>query len=203
MLSENFMKEYDNLIELQKDFFFDHSSNVSLFTELLSKQIANDYPEFNIDDKFIYHIRIACLIHDIGKLDIPLEILSKPAKLTTEEFEIIKKHSIKGIDHIKELFFYINTDDDRKLYEMSKNIILYHHERNNGTGYLQGLQKDEIPIEAQIVAIIDSFDAMTTQRCYRKAINKSQAIDILSSETDKYNEKFLKSFSKLKYKLCN
>lgn len=113
------------------------------------------------------NLELAGLLHDIGKIEIPKEILSKPAKLTGEEYDQIKTHSIKGIEilkHIKQLSETIPT-------------ILYHHERYDGSGYPKGLKGDKIPLLSRILALADVFDAMTSARPYRPAMPREQTAE--------------------------
>ena len=112
----------------------------------------------------------ACLIHDIGKINIPDEILNKPGKLTNEEYDCIKKHPTDGANLVKETY-----------YEKIAEIIDQHHERIDGSGYPNGLKGDEILIEAKIIAVSDTYDAMTTDRPYRKGLTPQASVDELRS----------------------
>lgn len=198
MISRNVNDMYIDLVKSQSDTVIDHSDNVPRYIELLSRQIAKDYPELKIDDIFIYCIKRASLIHDIGKKNIPFHILSKPSKLTDEEYDIIKNHCHEGVEICNGFFKIGISENDKKFLDICKNVTLYHHERIDGSGYPYSLNKEEIPVEAQIMAIIDSFDAMTTERCYKKPMDKNKAINILMTEENKYNNDFLKSFEKIR-----
>ncbi|WP_372997514.1 HD-GYP domain-containing protein [Lutispora sp.] len=112
---------------------------------------------------------VASLFHDIGKIKIPKEILNKPSKLTKEEYEVVKTHSRKGYEIVRQ-----NT----QMEELS-NIILYHHERFDGSGYPTYKSGGDIPLLSRIIAVADSFDAMTTDRPYSMALSLQQAIDEL------------------------
>ena len=116
----------------------------------------------------IENIGLAAMLHDIGKIDVPDSILKKPGKLTDEEYEIIKKHPEKGAQLVKETY-----------YESVSDIILQHHERIDGSGYPYGLKGNEIMIEAQVVAIADTYHAMISDRPYRKAIPQDEIIEEL------------------------
>lgn len=127
----------------------------------------------------IENIGFAALFHDIGKINIPDEILKKPGKLTYEEYEIMKKHSQWGSELVANTYF-------EKLSE----IIRQHHERNDGSGYPDNLKSDEICIEAKVIAIADSYDAMTSDRPYRKALSPAIAVEeLLSFKGIQYDEK--------------
>jgi HD-GYP domain-containing protein (c-di-GMP phosphodiesterase class II) len=117
----------------------------------------------------------AGILHDIGKLSIPLDILTKPGKLTDEEYEKIKEHP--GVS-------YRICKDLRTLSRVLP-AIKHHHERWDGDGYPDGLEKKDIPAEARIMAVVDAYDAMTSDRSYRSAMPKEKAINILKEGKDK------------------
>jgi len=127
---------------------------------------------------------MGALFHDIGKINIPDEILKKPGKLTPEEFEFIKKHPIDGAEMVQGTFL-----------EGIADIIRQHHERIDGSGYPDGLKEDEILLEAKIIAIVDSFDAMTSKRPYRDAFGWEKALEELKSLAGKkYGAKLVELF---------
>ena len=107
----------------------------------------------------------ACLLHDVGKIRIPDSILTKPSKLTGDEYEIIKTHPEEGVRAMKDI----------EGLEGYLNVILSHHERWDGTGYPEGLTKKETPLPARITSVADAFDAMTTSRSYRSALTTEEA----------------------------
>jgi HD-GYP domain-containing protein (c-di-GMP phosphodiesterase class II) len=117
----------------------------------------------------IEDIRLLARVHDIGKINIPDDILQKPTRLTDEEFEIIKKHCEAGYKIIRNI-----TDSDNVC-----NGVLFHHERFDGSGYPQGLVGDEIPIFARVISVVDSFDAMTHDRIYQKRRSIKHAFEEL------------------------
>ena len=138
-----------------------HSMRVTLYSLMLAKTI---YPD---DEEFLQNIEIAGLLHDVGKISIPQRIICKPGKLTDEEFQIMKSHPVcseKLVDNIKQLG-QIGT------------WVKAHHERWDGRGYPDGLKGEEIPLSARIVAIADTYDAMTSTRSYRKALEHMEAIN--------------------------
>lgn len=124
--------------------------------------------KLNLSKEKIEDIAFASLFHDLGKINIPDEILNKPGSLTDEEFELIKKHPSDGMDLVKKTY-----------YNNIAEIINQHHERLNGSGYPRGLKGDEILLEARIIAVSDSYDAMTTDRSYKKALSAQAAVDEL------------------------
>lgn len=115
-------------------------------------------------------------MHDIGKIAIPDVILQKPGKLTEEEFEIMKTHTIQGGQIILETFSHLDEDHYQKIaYQVAR----YHHEKWNGTGYPEGLKEKEIPLCARIMSIADVFDAVSRKRCYRDALSLEQCFMII------------------------
>jgi HD-GYP domain-containing protein (c-di-GMP phosphodiesterase class II) len=120
----------------------------------------------SFDQKFLENVHIASLLHDIGKIGVPEVILNKPGKLTPEEFEIMKRHTINGVEILKPLVELKDALDGVKS----------HHERYDGAGYPDGLKGDAIPMVAAIIAVADTYDAMITDRPYRKGRSKEEAI---------------------------
>ncbi|MCX8058575.1 MAG: HD-GYP domain-containing protein [Spirochaetes bacterium] len=140
----------------------------------------------NLEDKIIEKIKWASLLHDIGKIGIPESILNKTLPLSENEFIIMKKHVFFSYQILQPLSF---LEEERK-------IILHHHEKWDGTGYPYGLKGEEIPFESRIISIVDSFDAMNTNRPYRKKVNmdyiKNQFIENLGKQFDPIlGEKFI------------
>ena len=121
---------------------------------------------YNFPYKFFENLYIAGLLHDIGKIAVPEAILSKKDKLTSEEYEIMKSHTTRGAEIL----------DPLTGFEEVINGVKYHHERYDGKGYPEGLKGEDIPMIAAIIAVADSFDAMTTDRPYRKGFSKQEAI---------------------------
>ena len=133
------------------------------------------YKEFLTKD-YIKNLCKAAPMHDIGKIAVPDVILQKPGRLTTEEFEIIKKHTVDGAKIIKETFSNLGNEEYTQMaYEVAK----YHHEKWNGKGYPEGLERQEIPLCARIMAVADVFDAVSEKRCYRDAMSLEQCFAII------------------------
>ncbi|KHC95078.1 MULTISPECIES: HD domain-containing phosphohydrolase [unclassified Thermotoga] len=132
----------------------------------LSKFFAE---EMGLDEDLVHKIYLYAPLHDIGKIKVPKEILNKKGKLTAEEWEIMKKHTIWGGELLS----------GRKELEVARNIALYHHENYDGTGYPFGLKDDEIPIEAQIVKIVDVYDALRSEEPYKKALSHEEAVRVI------------------------
>ncbi|OGJ89276.1 MAG: hypothetical protein A2268_10340 [Candidatus Raymondbacteria bacterium RifOxyA12_full_50_37] len=147
-------------IDAKDHYTKEHSQNVAKYSVLLAKAL-------NMPEKEVDVVKNAALLHDVGKIGIGQEILIKETGLTAKEFEIMKKHPLIGANILK----------DVKFLEKEIPIVLHHHERFDGKGYPHGLNGNEIPYGARILAIADSFDAMTTDRSYRKKMSQTQALD--------------------------
>ncbi len=148
-------------VESKDRFTYNHSERVASLTLKVAKKLE-------IDHQTMINFSRAAELHDIGKINTPVEILNKPEKLTMEEYEMIKKHPSDGADIVRGTSFSHLAD-----------IIEQHHERIDGSGYPYGLKGDEIHIGAKIIAVCDSYDAMTDDRAYRKALSPQFALDEL------------------------
>lgn len=162
-----------------------HSINVANYSVLLGQKLG-------LDNESIEKLKIIGLFHDIGKLNIPNTILKKPSKLTDEEYEVIKNHPIYSVELLKRAGF---TDE-----EVLRSIKA-HHERIDGTGYPEGLNGSIIPFLAKITAISDSFEAMTSNRCYRSMQDLDYAREELIKGAGKqFDLKLVNVFIDLIYK---
>ena len=127
-------------------------------------------------DDYFRNVVLAAPLHDIGKIKIPDVVLNKPARLTEQEYEVIKKHSVYGADIVRKTIYSIENKD---YADVAYNIAKYHHERWDGTGYPERLKGEEIPLEARIMALADVYDALISDRVYKKAYSKEKAIEII------------------------
>ena len=158
-------------------------------------KVTDVYPLTEAD---IALITTASSLHDIGKIRIPEEILNKPGRLTDEEFKIMKTHSELGAAIIKDMDF----PQDHPLVHTAWEICRWHHERWDGKGYPDGLKGEEIPISAQVVSIVDVYDALTSERCYKKAFDHDTAIQmILDGQSGQFNPILLKCLKELSIQL--
>ncbi|WP_226666537.1 HD-GYP domain-containing protein [Metabacillus litoralis] len=148
-------------IEQKDGYTSDHCGRISKLSMLVGEKLA-------LDSQQLLRLNMASFFHDIGKVKIPLEILLKPGELTAEEWQTMKNHSIYGRQLLEETKL--------PLLKSVGEIVEQHHERYDGKGYPYGLSKDEIRIEASIISVVDSFDAMTTDRPYHKAKSSEEAI---------------------------
>jgi len=154
----------------------DHLTRVRAYTRALSLLLRDQQGFESIDEHFINLITLSSPLHDIGKVGIPDHILLKPGKLTVEEWEIMKQHTIFGAEAIQKV---LKSFCYPELLEMGHNIALYHQEYWNGTGYPKGLKGNQIPIEARIMAVADVYDALRSERPYKKPISHEKARSII------------------------
>ena len=141
-----------------------HINRVKEFTDVLLHTWAALHSDFDYKELDIRQMVNASALHDIGKISIPDEILLKPGRLTLEEFAIMKEHTTKGCEILEKF-----KQEDSDFYQYCYDICRYHHERYDGKGYPEGLDEDDIPEEARIIAVADAFDAMISVRRYRDA----------------------------------
>ena len=173
----------------------EHIKRVKAYTRILAEALMHEYPEYKLTDRKIEVIVSASALHDIGKIAIPDSILTKPARLTNEEFEEMKTHTAKGGEIIKNIKDVWSKDFGKVCYE----ICRYHHERFNGKGYPDGLKGDEIPISAQLVSIADVYDALVNERVYKKAFSKDEAFRMITNdECGVFSPKLMDCFRKLR-----
>ena len=153
-----------------------HVLHIKTITELLLKELLRHTDRYPLSQTDINLISTASSLHDIGKISISGDILNKPGRLTAEEFEIIKGHSLIGAKMLSELPL---DQQEAPLVKVASDICRWHHERYDGNGYPDGLKGDEIPIAAQVVALADVYDALTSERCYKKAYSHSKALEMI------------------------
>ena len=155
-----------------------HIYHVRMITELLLREMCAYKPELSLSEEDIIAMSMASALHDIGKLLIPKSILDHPGTLSSVQYDIIKKHSVFGDQIIREAK---RGDIPPQTVEYAAQIARYHHERIDGTGYPEGLRGDAIPLCAQVVAIADSYDALTSSRSYKEAFSQDVALQMISS----------------------
>lgn len=160
-----------------------HVMNIGTLTEILLNQISKKDDKYYLPYAERDLIVKASALHDIGKISIPEEVLNKPGKLTDEEFEAMKQHTVIGYQMLSDLGF-----QDEPLVKVSREITRWHHERYDGRGYPDGLKGDEIPLSAQIVSLADVYDALTSERVYKPEFSHEKAIQmILNGECGAFN----------------
>lgn len=170
-----------NLIESRDLETGEHVARTSAYVKTLARCAREDgvYSK-ELSDHFISVMGRLAPMHDIGKIVISDQILKKPGKLTTDEFEIMKKHAAAGGEVVREVLSGIT---DEEYLSCASDIATYHHERWDGNGYPLGLKGDEIPLSARIMAIADVFDALISERCYKKAMTREEAYEIIREES--------------------
>lgn len=152
-----------------------HVQNVRNITELLLRKLMQKSDQYSFSSSEIATICTASALHDIGKIAIDESILNKPGKLTKEEFEVMKEHSLIGAGMLENMPFHKNDT----LVQTAYKICRWHHERYDGKGYPDGLKGDDIPMCAQVVALADVYDALTSDRVYKKALPSKVAVDMI------------------------
>ena len=171
-----------------------HVLHINVLTGLLLDKLAHISDKYYISGDEQYLITTASALHDIGKIGIDEKILNKPGRLTKEEFEIMKQHTVIGEDMLKHLEFY----QDEELVRYAREICRWHHERYDGRGYPDGLKGDEIPIAAQVVSLADVYDALTSERVYKSAYSHDVAMEmILNGECGQFNPLLLECLKQI------
>lgn len=173
-----------NIVEFRNGESGLHVLHIRTITEILLKKLVRHTTSYQISPSQIALITNASALHDIGKISIPEEILNKPGKLTTEEFEIMKTHSAIGAQILENA----PNRQSEELIRVAHDICRWHHERYDGRGYPDGLKGEEIPIAAQVVALADVYDALTSERVYKPAYSHEKAMQmILNGECGAFN----------------
>ena len=161
-----------------------HVKHVRKLTEMMLEHLMRKTDRYRITSSDRSTIAAASTLHDLGKLSIPDSILNKPGRLTPEEFEIMKTHTTIGADMLEGMVQY----RDSALVRTARDICRWHHERYDGSGYPDGLKGEEIPISAQVVALVDVYDALTSDRVYKKAFSHEKAMHmILNGDCGAFN----------------
>ncbi|MCB9771308.1 MAG: HD-GYP domain-containing protein [Candidatus Omnitrophica bacterium] len=157
-------------IEIKDKYTHGHTERVTNYAVMIAQRMVEN-GSANFDQKFLENVHISSLLHDIGKIGVPEVILNKPGQLTHEEFEIMKRHTTNGVEILKPLLELKDALDGVKS----------HHERYDGGGYPEGLKGEQIPMVAAIIAVADTYDAMITDRPYRKGMSKEEAVAEIKS----------------------
>ena len=179
------LKNHEDLYTIMSDvylydnYIFSHSLNVTIYTLALGL-------ELKLSPKQMEIIGLGAILHDIGKMNIPLDILTKPGKLTAEEYEIVKNHAEAGFEILRNV---------QTLPLLVGHCAYQHHERLNGSGYPRGLKEEEIHIFGKIIAVADVFDAITSNRVYHDALLPHEALEILYTGSNRlYDAKIVEAF---------
>ncbi len=161
-----------------------HLERIGEYTKIIIKEISTlpAYQEY-ISQQYIDDIYLSSILHDIGKVGIPDAILSKPGKLTPEEFDVMKRHTTFGGDALRAVETHVKG---QSFLALGKAISYYHHEKWNGDGYPEGLKGEDIPLSARIVALVDVYDALTSRRSYKEAYSHEKSKEIIVNERGKH-----------------
>lgn len=187
-----------NLVEFRDLESQTHTKRVKGLTKIMAETYQQLFPETGLFQEDIENIVHASAIHDIGKIAIPDNILLKPGTLTDEERQVMMTHTIKGCELLN-LFVDIQENE---LFRISYEICRYHHERYDGNGYPDKLSGNEIPLSAQLVSIVDVYDALISPRVYKEPFDKTTAYQmIMDGECGIFAPKILKSFQSAKNKI--
>lgn len=173
-IQENVIIGLANLIESRDGSTGKHVKNTQGYVELIVEELSGKGLFSDIlDEEYMQNTCKAAPLHDIGKIKIPDSILQKPGRLTPEEFETMKKHTVYSTDVIKGI---IGDVENEEYVRVASDIAMYHHERWDGTGYPAGLKGEEIPLCARIMAVADVFDALYEERCYKQPVRPMEKV---------------------------
>ena len=186
------------IVEFRNSESGSHVLHINIITGMLLERLMQKTDQYRLQWSDQFLITTASALHDIGKIGIDEKILNKPGKLTKEEFEIMKTHTLIGASMLKSIEMYQNE----KLLQVAYQICRWHHERYDGKGYPDGLKGEEIPISAQVVAIADVYDALVGKRVYKKAFSHETAIHmILNGECGAFNPLLLECLTDIQNRL--
>lgn len=190
-LNQSMVEALATIIEFRDCESGEHVKRICGLTKILMTEVSNRYPEYYMPKTEIDKIVTSSVLHDVGKISIPDNILNKPGRLTKEEFEIMKQHTTKGCEILQN----IPNSIDEEIYNYSYDICRHHHERWDGRGYPDGLSGDDISIWSQVVSVADVYDALTAERVYKKAFSHDTAVKMINNgECGAFNPKVLKAF---------
>ena len=186
------------IVEFRNSESGSHVLHINIITGMLLERLMQKTDQYHLQWSDQFLITTASALHDIGKIGIDEKILNKPGKLTKEEFEIMKTHTLIGASMLKSIEMYQNE----KLLQVAYQICRWHHERYDGKGYPDGLKGEEIPISAQVVAIADVYDALVGKRVYKKAFSHETDIHmILNGECGAFNPLLLECLTDIQNRL--
>lgn len=198
--NEDIIEMLGTIVEYRNLESGEHIQRVKDYTRILAENFSVQYPEYGLNKDAIEAIVAASALHDIGKISIPDSILLKPGRLTKDEFEYMKSHTIRGCEILES----VKVDWSKSMRAVSMEIIRHHHERYDGKGYPDGLKGDEIPISAQLVSLADVYDALINERCYKDAFSKEQAFHmIVNGECGVFSPKLMEAFRNVREKFEN
>lgn len=191
-MNEVLVDSLSNIVEFRNLESEQHIKRIRAFSVCLGTSVMKLYPEYGLTAEKLEVIGWASSLHDIGKIVIPDNIILKAGKLTEDEYEIIKSHTTKGAEIIEKLIHL----DDKEFYDYAYDIARHHHEKYDGNGYPDGLRGEAISIAAQIVSLVDVYDALTSRRVYKAAYTTDKAFQmIINGQSGVFSPKLLKAFT--------
>lgn len=194
-LTETLVNSLSNIMEFRNLESRLHIKRIREYTLCLGKSIMKLYPEYDLTPEKLVLIGWASSLHDVGKIAIPDSIILKSSKLTPDEFELIKSHTTKG----EELISQAIQLNDRDVLDYACDIARHHHEKYDGKGYPDGLRGDDISIVAQIVSLVDVYDALTSKRVYKAAYDAERAYQMINNgNCGVFSPKLLKAFAEVR-----
>lgn len=192
LINSSMIEALANIIEFRDGESGEHVKRISGLTKKILTVLSDMFPEYYLPKKEIDKISSASTLHDVGKIAIPDSILNKPGRLTSEEFEIMKTHTVKGCEVLTNVTNLIERD----IFNYSYDIARHHHERWDGKGYPDGLAGDEISLWAQAVSMADVYDALISPRCYKAPFTHEIAVKMIyNGECGAFNPKMLEAFN--------
>ncbi len=184
-----------NIVEFRNLESEQHIKRIREFTLCLGTSVMKLYPEYELTQEKLEVIGRAASLHDIGKIVIPDNIILKAGKLTADEYDVIKSHTTKGAEIIQKVVHI----DSKAFCDYAYDIARHHHEKYDGSGYPDGLKGEEISIAAQIVSLVDIYDALTTKRVYKAAYETDKAFQmIINGQSGTFSSKLLKAFTEVR-----
>ena len=178
-------------VQVKDDGSYKHLERMKAYARILATELKESAKGLKIDENFIKNLELASVLHDIGKTKILDKILKKPAKLTEEEFQNVKKHSMLGYRMLENL-------KNTPFVKMAKEVVLSHHERYDGTGYPDQKSGEEIPLSARIVALCDVYDALRETRVYKENFSHEKSVEIIKGSSKKqFDPVIIEAFEKV------
>ena len=188
-INNSMINIFSNIIELRNHESGSHTLNVQTISKLLLTHLVQMTDKYDLSKSQISMISTLSALHDIGKIKVPEEVLNKPGKLTDEEWKLMKAHTVDG----DAILSHAELDQNSNFARTARSICRWHHEKYDGKGYPDGLKGDEIPIAAQVVSLADAYDALTSERCYKRAFSHEKAVQmLLNGECGAFNPLLLK-----------
>ena len=194
-MNEVLIESLSNIVEFRNLESEQHIKRIREFTRCLGTSVMNLYPEYELTPEKLETIGWAASLHDIGKIVIPDNIILKAGKLTADEYEVIKSHTTRGAEIISRVIHI----DDEEFNSYALDIARHHHEKFDGNGYPDGLKGEDISIAAQIVSLVDVYDALTSKRVYKSAYDPYKAYHmIVNGQSGVFSPKLLKAFAEVR-----